>query len=787
MQRIYLLKFLCDELLNSVNIREHLERCTSVSTDLQQKLRSLSLEWRNLKFKEETLIGKVARVNTSDVSATEKSEAERVSTLQTNYGTLMRQPPSRSSYFSSLPTEPVPDDGWKMYGAKNVWKQPCWSYSKGTSVRKPICSGNQFGKAPCTGLHVQQQLDNSLRIDNPQNELPIPASQPQTHDSTIKDACWSNFYRGSERQEGDYDSPTLPNSESPVGNISSDTIRNHVADQIHTMPMISENQFLDHHSIAEHDMNELQAHDLKVNLLKKEIAVLQDSIACLESELQAVSLRKELLGKDSAGRLYWAFSRPSTSPWLLVEGRTMLQQRSLVRGQGISLADNSVVRYSSPYGMENSGMPSSSSWFSYQSSDKIEELIEWLEDSDPRDRDVADSILQWHKIGNKDSDKAGNCVQDENIPSSLKGIGSEATVNSNGLVTKALIVLEKKHGPCLEVETSKISMRQGQNAELIHKERMYRCDCLEPVWPSRFHCCCCHLSFSSRYDFEDHNDRMCNPGATSCQKKADDDATRGKRLTRTQTSHTQNMKDVVNGVSGNVKHEIGFGLFEFPKELACPYDIEEISAKFVTKNSIKELVQEIGLIGLDGVPSFVPSKSPYLSDPSLKLVRLCRNEVTKGDISIRVDDPHFSVPGNMKSSMKHGSNFKNSTTRIVSGNDEELLKSRRLNPNLMNVRREESYLKYRSSKLGIAKCSIIHDCSLRPVMGRGIEILRQLKINLLDMDAAVPEEALRSSKASWKKRCAWRAFVKSSKSIFEVSSIYFKILYPQSKVSLSVC
>ena len=63
MQRIFLLKFLGDEVLNSANIREHLDQCASVFADLQQKLRSLSTEWRNLKLKEEIIAEQVGKVN----------------------------------------------------------------------------------------------------------------------------------------------------------------------------------------------------------------------------------------------------------------------------------------------------------------------------------------------------------------------------------------------------------------------------------------------------------------------------------------------------------------------------------------------------------------------------------------------------------------------------------------------------------------------------------------------------------------------------------------------------
>lgn len=63
----------------------------------------------------------------------------------------------------------------------------------------------------------------------------------------------------------------------------------------------------------------------------------------------------------------------------------------------------------------------------------------------------------------------------------------------------------------------------------------------------------------------------------------------------------------------------------------------------------------------------------------------------------------------------------------------------------------------------------IPESSLRRLVGRVTHILRQLKINLLDMDAALPDEALRPSMAHLEKRSAWRAFVKSAGSIYEVS------------------
>ncbi|KAJ0960468.1 hypothetical protein J5N97_001674 [Dioscorea zingiberensis] len=64
---------------------------------------------------------------------------------------------------------------------------------------------------------------------------------------------------------------------------------------------------------------------------------------------------------------------------------------------------------------------------------------------------------------------------------------------------------------------------------------------------------------------------------------------------------------------------------------------------------------------------------------------------------------------------------------------------------------------------------MIPDSSLRSLVGKNYQILKRLKINLLDMDACLPNEAFRSSRANVMKRCAWRALVKSAESIFEVA------------------
>ncbi|KAK4842027.1 hypothetical protein QYF36_014509 [Acer negundo] len=748
-ERIFLLKFLCDELLNSAVVREHLEQCASVSADLQQKLRSLYLEWRNLKFREEIITGKVARVNSSVFGGAGKSGPEGAASVRTNNRKSMRQMPRGSSHFSSLHSDLVlPEDCLQRNGANDSRKQPFWLYSKGNSTKHPCYSGNQVGGGPCTDfqLHQQYDKDNSLRIDNSPNEPLLSAPQIQKDDPAGELLDWSNLNREQELQKGGNNGSVLPSCEVPQSHISSNTIRSHVDEHICAKNVNCENQLPGHLSIVQPDTNESQTREIG-----SELKNLQDSIACLESQLLAVSLRKEPLGRDSAGQLYWAYSRPGTSPWLVVDGTMLLQQGNITKEHRDPFANNSTLKYS-PFETQNKGIPTAPSWYSYQSDAEIEELVEWLTDSDVKERELAESILRWRRIGYKDSNETGNFVQDESLPSPSNRINSGTTVNSNGLITNASVALKKKHDPCLELEAFKIPMRQYQIVELTCTGRMYRCQCLEPVWPSKCHCCWCHQSFLSRDELKEHNDGTCNSGASASQNsKVNDIVAKEKGMTGTEKLFEECM-------SGRLKHETGMKLFGFTKESICPYDIDEISAKFVTESSIKELVQEIGLIGSNGIPSLVPSASPYLSDPALKL------DVIQGDESADSEN-HMkrTVQGNKNSSTKHDSISNNSIRRcIVSGNDEEEVKIRRLNPTFVNERRDQSLI-FRKPTLGIG-----NDSSLRPLKGKSIQILKQLKINLLDMDAAVPEEALRSSKACWEKRCAWRAFVKSAKTIFEM-------------------
>jgi hypothetical protein len=743
--------------LNSTKIREHLEQCASMSADLQQKLHSLSSEWRHLKFREEVAAAQVVKVNPNMRNGIGKSVTEEVAIVHTSYHKLMGQLLSRSSCMSPFSTNinPLGDRfGWPVPNDSS--KQPCWLYSKGSSENHSTSSGSQIVK-----MHdVESQKNqlsfgkNGLKSENPlcrmvpscaresysrQNMLPLFIPQQQKDKSSGENVTWSNYEGKQDLENGSIDGSMVPYGEFLRGHLSSDTIRTHVAEHVHALHMNNGNLFPSCHSIIQPAVKESQAKNLKASFLKKEIDVLQDSIASLESQLLKVSLRKDFLGRDSAGRLYWGFSWPGTPPWVVIDG-TMIVLQKKIEKQGTSYM---CMRN------DDTTFP----WISFQSDTEIEELIQWLRDTYPLERELLDAILQWQNITCKDSNKAIDCVQDEGPPTMSRPVNGEEVVNSNCLAIRALVVLEKKFGACLKSE-SVIPIKQSQKAEVNFTEQMCRCDCLELIWPSRCHCYSCHQSFSTSEELKRHDNGMCYPSVPTSVNKVNGNALKGKEMMRTETSLGECSNEIgIGRVSGSAVHEVGVELNKIPKELACPFDIEEISTKFITKDSNKELVQGIGLIGSNGVPSFVPSTSSYLDDPTLKLEPSWKNEGKQGGSK------------KMKISERQGKFSINSTRRFAkNGIYVEALKLE----GSMKDRVQSSLLKCKTSDLRFGNGSIICESSSRPIIGREVQLLRQLKMNLLDMDSALPEEALKPSRAGLDKRRAWCAFVKSAKSILEM-------------------
>ncbi|KAL5793156.1 hypothetical protein ACOSP7_001750 [Xanthoceras sorbifolium] len=771
-ERTFLLKFLCDELLNSALIRQHLEQCAEATAELQQKLRSFSVEWRNLKSREENMAARVAKVETGMLTAGgEVGVKEGPAAASTNNGKCVGQPQDTSgrSNCSVAFSDDVPssEGDREESGLNDSNRHQSVLYSK----KNHNCN-SQLMKPMGTKDHVKDDHDaiSKTKMPSQENDLSVrPNELPFSNSVSLEnDNLSGETHLHDKLQDLAKDTAAQPPPLDHQGFcVPKEMLNSHGAQDV--PPAAT---------------NESQSYNLELNSIKNDMLLVQDSITSLESQLLKLSVRREFLGSDSIGRLYWASATPDMHARVIVDGSLALQQGRKMPDFRDPLNRGSAPRNSTSSGTvaclnlegskvccpflydPNIAMGVGSQWVFYETDAEIEELIYWLKDNDPKERELKESIVHWQKLRFQDSQQTENQGQSDYQSASSTSANSEKFASFNCLVTKAATLLEKKYGPCFESETTEILKKRGKKARVINEEKMYRCECLEPIWPSRNHCLSCHRTFSSNVEFEEHNDR-CNVALSACEKsKGVSDALKRKG----------NMKSDVHREACTVKmdafessksgcSEMPSRLIKFQNEgLVCPYDLEEISSKFMTKDSNKELVQEIGLIGSNGIPSLIPSASPFLGDSTLTLIS------PQNEVGLTGEAPQRLSTSQGNECVTNGGNYSiaDGSTKSAANGVHEVLNRNKPALGCPEQRNKKSSVDSHFPEVGVSDRCVVPQSSLRPISGKMSQITKRLKINLLDMEAALPEEAVRPSKAHMERRWAWRGFVKSAKTIYEI-------------------
>ncbi|KAK7266131.1 hypothetical protein RIF29_18771 [Crotalaria pallida] len=662
-ERIFLLKFLCDELLNSSLIRQHLEQCAELSAELQQKLRSFSVEWKGLKAKEDILSTKAAKIDACSLNTV---------------GEVVQKEGFTNSDTDSQNMNSVDVEGQRRNVSGAMEDFQC----------------NDAGGA---GHHIQGK---NQKFDG--RDIPPLVTCQQGQSVLI-------------------DSPQVATNESEP------------------------------------------FHD-ELNATKRDISALQDSITSTQSQILKLSVRREFLGTDSIGQLYWASAMPRGRPCIVVDASAALLHGREVPVNRDSMEKFSFIQHSVLSGKDSSPLMSqrrtvlgfSSPWVAYETEAEIEELLSWLKDNDPKEKVLKDSIMLWSKSRFHELINAQTEAQvDDQGPFSSPGNREQAV--SDFLISKATTLLEKKYGPFFELDTIEVFKKRSKKTRNTNDEKLFRCECLEPIWPSRKHCMSCHKSFSNDAELERHNDGKCKAGLLALEKNKDNSgSSKGRGNLKCGTSFEKFRGDAdTAGTSINGSSELRSKLVKFSNEgSTCLFNFEDICSKFVTNDSNKELVREIGLIGSDGTPSFVPSISPFVSDSTEML------------FSVEKDDGVVAGASN-------------ASECLVSqgGADGAVMPAGRLAANQSNKagtpdtslgeqRDGKSSFSSNASDIGVDGCCVVPPSSLRPLVGKVSQILRQLKICLLDMDAALPKAALKPPKAQLNRRQAWRASVKSAQTIY---------------------
>lgn len=728
-ERTSLLKFLCDELLNSSLIRQHLEQCTDLSAELHQKLRAHTVEWKSLKTREDILSTKAAKMDTSLLNtAGEVGLKEGFASLLSNTGKCLVQPhsavdnPSNFGVFvDSLPSEEISKEKYRFD-----------SVDKSISVTNSDSDSQNMNSIEGQLRNVSGAVESQCTDKSPKS-FPSPNHVSQE----INGAGEAPHVHGNHQKcEG---RETCQQGGVPVD-----------------IPQIA--------------VNESEPYHHELNAIKHDISLLQESITAVVSQLQKLSVRREYLGIDSIGRLYWSSTLPGGRSRIVVDASA-----ALLNERGMSFSRDYVEKFSvlqhctlsdkdsrPSMSQHSNALGNSSPWIAYETDAEIEELLGWLDNSDSKERELKDSIMQGPKSRFQEflNAQTKDRVEDQGPISVTRN--REKTV-SNSLVTKATSLLEKKFGPFFECDNIEVLKKQNKKARTTNDEKLYRCECLEPIWPSRKHCTYCHKTVLSDVEFDGHNDGKCNAGLPAIEKSKDKNgSSKARGNSRCDTSHEKFRADTeTTGTTVGGSSKLSSRLIKFSnEESTCPFNFEAICSNFVTNDSNKELVREIGLIGSDGTPSFVPSVSPSVSEYTLLLAQK--------------DD---NIVGGVFEALESGASQGNTDAAGTCLDHDSGISTGRLAANVSNKSNKSSSGEQKDGKfsfcspasdMGVDGCCVVPLSSLRPLVGKVSHILRQLKINLLDMDAALPAIALRPSKAQSDRRQAWRAFVKSAETIYEM-------------------
>lgn len=745
-QRIFLLKFLCGEMLSSAILRDHIDRSASLSAELQQKLRSLGAELKLLKHKKEILTAKLKN------DARSSGDAGSDTSLWSNDCKLKVQGPDSGSHNSSISGGCRQlDDGTQHNKCNDFNKQSCLYTSKIIQDKTCASGTNHIRNSPDPINHLQHQ---QLLKENARSLNTSSHAKCGTEETNLQNDL---FMSTTVQQETDQ----IPGNRLESAQSSSKSIMlfaTHIVSATTCLGSVS-------NPLEEALLFEMSA-------IKKEIRALEDSIAAKELDLQEVSVRKEYMGQDSEGRLYWTFGR-STSSRLVAYASTSTQPESSghLWSYGVESSRRSgVLDSSAPW--ENMGLPNLEQWTSYQSDVDTEILIRWLKEHDPRERELKESILQWrdtrkmiyYYLESHGHDTVG-------LNTSIPSEDSGSCFNSDSLVTRAVTAIKKMVSGCSTEEETGICTNLGVKVRVSFDGELYRCECLEPLWPSRPHCLSCHQTFSDAKERQKHANEKCRidssiqrDGETSeqpvkCKRKANNEILQDNSL-----STIDCRRD---------KHGNAPASAENQTKQECPFKLEEIKAQFITQSSLKELVNEIGLIGCNGTPSFVPGTSPYLCDSALGLLSQREDEVCGGNSTDLLSSEH-QLRNGVKFSCINNSDKPNCTGNGLAGAGPVF---GRLKSATKRGRDKFSSTKDKILEFGVNMYFVIPESSLHPVAGRASVILRCLKINLLDIDAALPEEALRVSRLQPERRRVWRAFVKSAATIYEVKVLLFLLDY----------
>ncbi|KAK1432798.1 hypothetical protein QVD17_09699 [Tagetes erecta] len=238
-------------------------------------------------------------------------------------------------------------------------------------------------------------------------------------------------------------------------------------------------------ALEETEYGQLEAHK-KLSLLKFLVdrSLDTDLIRMNIAEVRTKVVKK-FLGIDSNGRIYWGFPYVSSNCGIVINGSNNAKTSPFDHPTSHSQYDNC------------------GEWYLVQTDQEIRKLVDYLAISDPYVTELRDSILQWQET----------MLQSGQHTCSKKAVGGETSSSTHlnisldncRLATNATVLLEDQYGFNMEPNAAtSIKRPRAKNMAKGH-----RCDCLEPIFPSRYHCVNCHETFFTSVELQYHKNSTC--------------------------------------------------------------------------------------------------------------------------------------------------------------------------------------------------------------------------------------------------------------------------------------
>lgn len=773
-ERVQLLKFLCDKVLESTFIRDHIDQSIEGLPELQQRLRVLLIERQASAMKGSQRVDDVPvadNIETGSKETLPKKRGRKI--LKSSTPTLdestrsqsgiefFRFPAENSSGYELDSTVGIVDGRVidRLFQSESETALGMHQKYSDTQRQEPIQIKGSLGQT------IQEA---QMRSRPPEFDVPptIIAQASRGHlEEPNKAGVICTEQNVTQIQNGDFplqelasidhslhatpvntfrcsmDLAALDDHKGPSGVLQGWKLEGQ-SDK-GSIPLSSSN--FHHGSEFEASLPNVQATPGKTAL-----ELLEAEIEKVEIELMKMAPRRDCLGRDDLGRIYWALGWAGKFPWIVVEKISAVddnintascnQPSCLSDATKVSTGSN--IRNAQPSVIVQPGIHE---WSAYCDDESIEQLLKWLKPTIATERFLKSALAKWCLIWSSKYKKE---------PDKQHTIKSRSAV-SVSVNTKAATILSKKFGsiPQPEAPGEEPSRKRGRKKKSVGEGKIFRCDCLELVWTTRIHCPCCHHTYDSIAELQGHNS-----GACSWRGFEDD----GQVLVLSKAKKVKS--------KGQEFH---------------PPDLSLVLKRFTLHTSNRMRIMQIGCLADKG-PRFIPapSISPLL-DPSLHMATmnsldalsdmktletgLCSSstEVVKDKIQVVVEsiqsiDGHVGLKENGPIDVyvsDIGLSDKPSThcgkEPTTESHDQENLGSG------SRTSEETSLANTGQSLLGILPQS-------QPLLVTNLWAVKRLKASLLDIESLLSIDIMEPSRSEPNRRRAWRSFVKSAASILEL-------------------